>query len=63
MVLPRATAWIFVANYLEQHNIHNYVVEIGGEIRVNGHKPNGEKMKIGIEAPVNDSSDEETMEK
>lgn len=52
-----------VANYLVQQNIHDYVVEIGGEIRVNGHKPDGEKMKIGIEAPGNDSTDEEMMEK
>jgi thiamine biosynthesis lipoprotein len=41
-----------VANYLEAHGIRNYLVEIGGEIRVKGHKqPGGEKMKIGIEAP------------
>ncbi|MBO9201419.1 MULTISPECIES: FAD:protein FMN transferase [Niastella] len=41
-----------VANYLETHGIGNYLVEIGGEIRVKGHKqPGGEKMKIGIEAP------------
>jgi len=41
-----------VANYLEAHGVRNYLVEIGGEIRVKGHKqPGGEKMKIGIEAP------------
>jgi thiamine biosynthesis lipoprotein len=41
-----------VANYLEANGIRNYLVEIGGEIRVKGHKkPGGEKMKIGIEAP------------
>ncbi|AEW01372.1 thiamine biosynthesis protein ApbE [Niastella koreensis] len=41
-----------VADYLEAHGIRNYLVEIGGEIRVKGHKqPGGEKMKIGIEAP------------
>ena len=41
-----------VANYLEAQGIRNYLVEIGGEIRVKGHKqPGGEKMKIGIEAP------------
>jgi FAD:protein FMN transferase len=41
-----------VANYLEAHGIRNYLVEIGGEIRVKGRKqPGGEKMKIGIEAP------------
>jgi thiamine biosynthesis lipoprotein len=41
-----------VADYLQAHGIRNYLVEIGGEIRVKGHKqPSGEKMKIGIEAP------------
>lgn len=41
-----------VADYLEAHGIRNYLVEIGGEIRVKGRKqPGGEKMKIGIEAP------------
>ena len=41
-----------IANYLEAHAIQNYLVEVGGEIRVKGHKqPSGEKMKIGIEAP------------
>lgn len=41
-----------VANYLEAHGIQNYLVEIGGEIRVKGYKqPGHEKMKIGIEAP------------
>jgi len=41
-----------IANYLEAHGIQNYLVEVGGEIRIKGHKqPGGEKMKIGIEAP------------
>lgn len=41
-----------IANYLEAKGIRNYLVEVGGEIRVKGHKqPTGEKMKIGIEAP------------
>lgn len=41
-----------VANFLEQQHITDYVVEIGGEIRIKGRKkPGNEKMKIGIEAP------------
>lgn len=41
-----------VADFLEQHGISDYIVEIGGEIRVRGRKqPGNEKMKIGIEAP------------
>ena len=41
-----------IANFLEQNNINNYIVEIGGELRIKGRKkPGNEKMKIGIEAP------------
>ncbi|HTN09049.1 FAD:protein FMN transferase [Agriterribacter sp.] len=41
-----------VADFLEQHHITDYIVEIGGEIRIKGRKkPGNEKMKIGIEAP------------
>lgn len=41
-----------LADLLEQYNIHNYVVELGGELRVKGtRQPSGEIMKIGIESP------------
>ncbi|HEX5024596.1 MAG TPA: FAD:protein FMN transferase [Agriterribacter sp.] len=41
-----------VADFLEQNRIVNYIVEIGGEIRLKGRRqPGNEKMKIGIEAP------------
>jgi FAD:protein FMN transferase len=41
-----------IASFLETHGIRNYLVEIGGEIRVKGRKqPGNEKMKVGIEAP------------
>lgn len=41
-----------LADLLEQYNINDYVVELGGEIRVKGtKKPSGDKMKIGIESP------------
>jgi thiamine biosynthesis lipoprotein len=41
-----------LASFLEARGIHNYIVELGGEIRVKGRKsPGNEKMKIGIEAP------------
>lgn len=43
-----------LAGYFEQRGITNYIIEIGGEIRVKGHKPSGEKMLIGIEGPSND---------
>lgn len=41
-----------IAGFLEAHGIQNYLVELGGEIRLKGHKqPGGENMKIGIETP------------
>jgi thiamine biosynthesis lipoprotein len=47
-----------LADLLEQHKINDYVVELGGEIRVKGtKKPSEEKMKIGIESPSEDEFD------
>jgi thiamine biosynthesis lipoprotein len=41
-----------IANFIEQQGINNYLVELGGEIRVKGRKlPGNEKMKVGIESP------------
>lgn len=44
-----------LASFLEGRGVNNYLVELGGEIRVKGQKqPGNEKMKIGIEAPSDD---------
>lgn len=40
-----------VALFLEQHECPNYLVEIGGEIRVRGENPHGEGWRIGIDRP------------
>jgi thiamine biosynthesis lipoprotein len=41
-----------LAALIESHRIRNYLVELGGEIRVRGRKlPGGERMRIGIERP------------
>lgn len=45
-----------LAELLESRNIHSYLVEVGGEIRVKGVKPSGEKMTIGIESPDDDDA-------
>lgn len=50
-----------IASFLEKHNIENYIVDVGGEIRVKGRKPDGSKMSIGIEAPVDNSNDESSI--
>lgn len=44
-----------VGNYLEKKNIKNYMVEIGGEVRVKGCNPDGRLWKIGISKPIDDS--------
>ena len=40
--------------YLENKGIKNYMVEIGGEIRVRGTNPQGELWRIGINTPKDD---------
>lgn len=40
-----------VALLLEQMEIHNYLVEIGGEMRTKGQKPGDEDWRIAIEKP------------
>lgn len=41
-----------VATLLEQYKIHNYFVEIGGEVYARGLKPDLSPWKVGIEKPV-----------
>ncbi|MCM0611595.1 FAD:protein FMN transferase [Marinobacter sediminum] len=41
-----------VARYLESEGVHHYLVEIGGEVRVNGQKPDGNAWRLAIEQPV-----------
>ena len=41
-----------VADYLIKKGIASFVVEIGGELRVKGPKPDGTSMHIGIEGPA-----------
>lgn len=46
-----------VASFLESKGIADYLVELGGEIRIKGKKrPSGESMAVGIESPGDDSS-------
>jgi thiamine biosynthesis lipoprotein len=41
-----------VANLLESHGIENYLVEIGGEMKVRGAKAGGAPWRVAIEKPV-----------
>ena len=40
-----------VAELLDEHRLEDYLVEIGGELRVRGRNAEGRKWAIGIEAP------------
>lgn len=44
-----------IASFLEKQGIHNYIAELGGELRVKGRKPGNQLFKVGIEA-VNDQN-------
>ena len=41
-----------IAGLLDAEGLTNYMVEIGGEVRVRGHNPGGEPWKIGVEKPT-----------
>ncbi len=44
-----------IASLLRRKGISNYMVDIGGEVDVAGHNPNGEVWHIGINKPQDDS--------
>ncbi|WP_121810177.1 FAD:protein FMN transferase [Mucilaginibacter kameinonensis] len=52
-----------LASLLEQHGIHNYLVELGGELRIKGHKTGNEPFKVGIEGISGDDLDPAPMRK
>lgn len=41
-----------VARYLESQGVNNYLVEVGGEIRAAGYKPQNEPWRLAIESPT-----------
>src|SRR5690554_73231 len=40
-----------VARYLDREGVQAYLVEIGGEVRVNGRKPDGGAWRLAVEEP------------
>ena len=46
-----------IARHLEDKGISGYVINVGGNVRTVGSKPNGEKWLTGIEAPNDDSEE------
>lgn len=45
-----------LADYIKAQGVSSFVVEIGGELRIQGHKPQGEKFTIAIERPAGGAS-------
>lgn len=43
-----------LADYLLAKGVNNFLVELGGEVRVGGSKPDGSHWSIGIEGPMED---------
>lgn len=42
------------AHFLDNLQVQNYMVEIGGEVRVKGTNPDGNLWRIGIDKPIDD---------
>lgn len=46
-----------IADFLEKNSIKDYLVEVGGELRIKGHKhPGGKAMRVAIEGPADNTS-------
>ena len=43
-----------VARYLDSEGVNAYLVEIGGEVRVQGRKPGGDAWRLAIEQPISE---------
>lgn len=41
-----------IGEVMEQQGIQNYLVEIGGELKTHGHKPDGTAWRIAVEKPL-----------
>ena len=41
-----------ISQALEEYGIKNYVIEIGGEFKTNGHKPDGQSWRVAVEKPL-----------
>ncbi len=46
-----------IAAWLESKSIESYLVDIGGEVKAKGNKPDGSLWKVGIEKPTKNKDD------
>lgn len=52
-----------LAKLLEDRGIHQYLVELGGEIRLSGPRPDGQSLSVGIEAPSQNALDPSSIKR
>jgi thiamine biosynthesis lipoprotein len=53
-----------IADFFEKNNVQDYLVEVGGELRVKGHKHPGNKLfQVGIESPAANNFGEPVIKK
>ena len=41
-----------IGDFLQSKGIENYLIDIGGEVKAKGQKPDGSKWKVGVEKPA-----------
>lgn len=46
-----------IGTFLEQKDIHSYLVDVGGEVLAKGTKPDGSSWNVGIEKPAGSADD------
>jgi len=51
----------YIARLLDDRGIGNYLVEVGGELRLRGHNGKGQKWAIGVEKPLTGERRPETI--
>ncbi len=44
-----------LSNYLLKNGVKNFIVELGGEIRTSGSKPDGSLWSVGVEGPMDNA--------
>ncbi len=46
-----------IAAWLSARGLHDHLVDIGGELRAGGHRPDGSEWRVGIERPMAENRD------
>lgn len=60
--IAQGAAVDMIGQYFESIGIRNYLVDIGGEVRARGRKPDGQLWKVGIETPSKTKDDTRTID-